>query len=238
MTTIREMVEAGVHFGHRTRYWNPKMAPYIYDSHSKVHIIDLEQTLTLLEKALQVVQNMATRNEKILFVGTKRAAGKLIKEHAERCGMPYINERWLGGMLTNYKTIRKSVSRLEDLELQKIDGTFDKLTKKEALGRQRKLDKLNRSVGGIKDMKGLPNALFILDIEYEKIAVAEAKRLGIPIIAIADTNGNPDDIDHIIPGNDDSMLSIKLYVQSIANAVIEGTTTTSEQKAFNAKTIG
>ena len=236
MVTIREMVEAGVHFGHRTRYWNPKMAPYIYDSYSKVHIIDLEQTLILLEKALQVVKRMAIRNEKILFVGTKRAAGKLIKEHAERCGMPYISERWLGGMLTNYKTIRKSVSRLEDLELQKIDGTFDKLTKKEALGRQRKLDKLIRAVGGIKDMQGLPNALFILDIEHEKIAVAEAKRLSIPIIAIADTNGNPDDIDYIIPGNDDSMLSIKLYVESIANAIIEGASTTPEPKAFNVET--
>ncbi len=221
---MRDMLKAGVHLGHHTRYWNPKMRPFIYAAHHKLHIIDLEKTLVHLEEACRVARKMAVRGETILFVGTKRTARKCTQEQALRCGMPYINVRWLGGMLTNYRTIRQSVGRLEYLEKQAEDGTFDKLTKKEALGRQRQIHKLHRAVGGIKDMHGPPNALFVLDVRHEKIAVTEASRLGIPIIGVVDTNSDPDRIDYVIPGNDDSFMSAELYTRTLANAIIEGRT--------------
>lgn len=222
MIAIREMLEAGIHFGHHTRYWNPKMRPFIYAAHHKLHIIDLEQTAQHLKEVCQIVEAMALQNKNILFVGTKRTAKRHIKEQAIRCGMPYVNERWLGGMLTNHQTIRQSVVRLANLEMQSQDGTFDKLTKKEALGLERRMNKLDRAVGGIKEMKGLPHALFVLDIRHEKIAVTEANKLGIPIIGIVDTNSDPDTVDHIIPGNDDSIRSALLYTKTIADAIIEG----------------
>ncbi len=219
--TMRQMLEAGVHFGHRTRYWNPKMAPYIYGARNKIHIINLENTLPLFNDACNLVSRIAANKGKILFVGTKRAAASIIKDEADRCGMPYVNHRWLGGMLTNYKTIRQSIKRLKDLELQSSAEAFDGLTKKEVLTLAREEIKLERNVGGIKNMNGLPDALFIIDTGYENIAIQEAKRLGIPVIGVVDTNNDPDDIDYIIPGNDDSIRSIQLYVQTMADIILE-----------------
>jgi len=216
------MLQAGVHFGHQCRYWNPKMAQYIYGARNKIHIINLEQTVPAFNHALGMVKSMAERKQKILFVGTKRAASKIIKAEAARAGMPYVDQRWLGGMLTNYKTIRASIRRLRDLEAQSIDGTFDKLTKKEALMRSRAQEKLEKSIGGIKDMGGLPDALFVIDVDHERIAIAEANKLGIPVIGIVDTNSNPDGIDVVIPGNDDALRAIQLYAESFANACIAG----------------
>jgi len=220
--SMRDMLKAGVHFGHQTRYWNPKMAPYIFGSRNKIHIINLEQTLPLFNAAISFIEKTATGKNKILFVGTKRSASKLISEQAKRCKMPYVDHRWLGGMLTNYKTIRASIKRLRELEAQREDGTFDKLTKKEALMRTRSLEKLERSLGGIKDMGGLPDALFVIDVDHEKIAIAEANKLGIPVIGVVDTNSNPDGIDYIIPGNDDAIRSIELYLNAAADAVLRG----------------
>ncbi len=219
---MRDMLKAGVHFGHQTRFWNPKMKPYIYGARNKIHIINLETTLPLFNDALSYVNNRAASNNKILFVGTKRAAQKAIAEQAQRCGMPYVDHRWLGGMLTNWKTIRQSIKRLRDLEVQSQDGTFDRLTKKEALMRHREMEKLERSIGGIKDMGGLPDALFVIDVDHEDIAVQEARKLGIPVIGVVDTNSDPDGIDYIIPGNDDAIRAIQLYVTAVADAILEG----------------
>ncbi|MEJ2130599.1 MAG: 30S ribosomal protein S2 [Gammaproteobacteria bacterium] len=222
MISMRDMLAAGVHFGHQTRYWNPKMAPYIFGARNKIHIINLETTLPAFETALGFVRSLAARKHKILFVGTKRAAAKVIREQAERVSMPYVDQRWLGGMLTNYKTIRQSIRRLRELEEQASDGTFEKLTKKEALQRRRIMEKLERSLGGIKDMGGLPDALFVIDVENERIAISEANKLGIPVIAVVDTNSDPEGIDYLIPGNDDAIRAIRLYVTAIADAIVEG----------------
>lgn len=223
--TIREMLDAGVHFGHRTRHWDPKMEPYIYGSRDKVHIINLEKTLVLFKDALNYLGGIAARRGKILFVGTKRAATSIIKEEALRCGMPYVDNRWLGGMLTNYRTVRQSIKRLKDLEIMLAEGNVERLIKKEALELRRELNKLERSLGGIKDMNGLPDVLFVIDIGHEKIAVTEAKKIGIPVVAVVDTNHNPAGISHIIPGNDDAIRAIELYVKQVADTIIEAKAT-------------
>ncbi len=220
--TMRQMLEAGVHFGHQTRNWNPKMAPYIFGERSKIHIINLEKTLPLYKDALNFVGKLASNGGRILFVGTKRAARNTIREEASRCGMPYVNHRWLGGMLTNFKTVKQSIKRLKDLEAMEADGSFDKLSKKEVLMLRREMEKLERSIGGIKDMPSLPDALFIIDTGYENIAVSEANKLGIPVVGVVDTNNSPDPIDYIIPGNDDAIRAIQLYTRGIADAVLEG----------------
>ncbi|MGH1372812.1 MAG: 30S ribosomal protein S2 [Cellvibrionaceae bacterium] len=224
--SMRDMLQAGVHFGHQTRYWNPKMGQYIFGARNKIHIINLEHTVPAFNEALELVQQMASQKKKVLFVGTKRAASKVIKEQAERSGQPFVSHRWLGGMLTNYKTIRASIRRYRELEAQATDGTFDKLTKKEALMRTRMKDKLELSIGGIKDMGGLPDALFVVDVEHERIAIQEANKLGIPVIGIVDTNSNPDGIDYVIPGNDDAIRAVKLYVTAVADACLEGAANT------------
>jgi small subunit ribosomal protein S2 len=220
--SMRDMLQAGVHFGHQTRYWNPKMGQYIFGARNKIHIINLEHTVPAFNEALAFIQKLASNKNKILFVGTKRAAGKIIREQAERSDQPYVNHRWLGGMLTNYKTIRGSIKRYRDIEAQQLDGTFDKLTKKEALMRTRTLEKLERSIGGIKDMGGLPDALFVIDVDHERIAIQEANNLGIPVIGIVDTNSNPDGVDYVIPGNDDAIRAIKLYTTAVADAILAG----------------
>ncbi|MEC8004046.1 MAG: 30S ribosomal protein S2 [Pseudomonadota bacterium] len=226
--SMRELLQAGAHFGHQTRFWNPKMDQYIFGARNKIHIINLEHTVPAFNDALDFVRRLAENKNQIMFVGTKRAAGKIIEEHATRCGMPYVSHRWLGGMLTNYKTIRSSIKRLRDLEAQEQDGTFAKLTKKEALMRSRSKDKLDRSIGGIKDMGGLPDALFVVDVDHERIAITEANKLGIPVIGIVDTNSNPDGVDYVIPGNDDAIRAIKLYVTAVADAVMAGKGASSE----------
>ena len=220
--SMRELLEAGAHFGHQTRYWNPKMNEFVFGARNNIHIINLEKTLPRLQEACVYIRGIAAKRNKILFVGTKRSAGKVVKEHAARVKMPYVDKRWLGGMLTNYKTIRQSIRRLRDLETQSTDGTFEKLTKKEALSRQRTLEKLEDSLGGIKDMGGLPDALFVVDVDHERIAITEAKKLQIPVIGIVDTNSNPDGVDYGITGNDDAIRSIRLFVEAIADSVIEG----------------
>ncbi len=220
--SMRDMLQAGVHFGHQTRYWNPKMGEYIFGARNKIHIINLEHTVPAFNEALTFIRQLSTSKNKILFVGTKRAAGKIVREQAERAGQPYVSHRWLGGMLTNYKTIRGSIKRLRELEAQQADGTFDKLTKKEALMRTRDMEKLERSIGGIKDMGGLPDALFVIDVDHERIAIKEANNLGIPVIGIVDTNSNPDGIDYVIPGNDDAIRAIKLYAMAVADAILAG----------------
>ncbi|MAY14524.1 MAG: 30S ribosomal protein S2 [Oceanospirillaceae bacterium] len=220
--SMRDLLKAGVHFGHQTRYWNPKMGKYIFGARNKIHIINLEHTVPALNDALKLVESMAARNNKVLFVGTKRAAGKIMKEQAERSSMPFVAHRWLGGMLTNYKTIRQSIKRLRDLEAQQNDGTFEQLTKKEALMRTREMEKLERSIGGIKEMGGLQDVLFVIDVDHERIAVQEANKLGIPVIGVVDTNSNPDGIDYVIPGNDDAIRAIQIYASAIADAVLEG----------------
>ena len=220
--SMKDMLRAGVHFGHQCRYWNPKMDPYIFGSRNKIHIINLEHTVPALNSALEEVSYLAEKKRKILFVGTKRAAGKIIKQEAERAGMPYVNHRWLGGMLTNYKTIRGSIKKLKDLEQQELDGTLSRMSKKEALMRTRSKEKLERSIGGIKDMGGLPDAIFVVDVDHERIAVTEANNLKIPVIGIVDTNSNPDGVTTVIPGNDDAIRAIQLYVEAIADACVEG----------------
>jgi small subunit ribosomal protein S2 len=220
--SMRDMLQAGVHFGHQTRFWNPKMSQFIFGSRNKVHVINLENTVPAFNEALDVLRAEAAKGNQVLFVGTKRAASKIIKEQAERCGMPYVSHRWLGGMLTNYKTIRASIRRYRELETQQGDGTFDKITKKEVLMRTRMKDKLENSIGGIKDMNGLPDILFVVDVDHERIAINEANKLGIRVVGIVDTNSDPDGVDHIIPGNDDSIRAIKLYAASVADSILEG----------------
>lgn len=232
--TMRQMLEAGVHFGHQKRYWSPKMAPYIFGIRHQIHIINLEHTLPLYHDAVNFLGKIAAKKGKILFVGTKRAAQQIVREEAARCGMPFVDRRWLGGMLTNYKTIRQSIKRLKDLETMQAEGGFDRLTKKEGLLLTRELNKLNASLSGIKDMGGLPDALFIIDIGHEKTAIAEAKRLGIPVVAIVDTNYDPAGVDYMIPGNDDSERSIRLYCQGIADAVLDSRQVLAQQAAADA----
>ena len=220
--SMRDMLAAGVHFGHQTRFWNPKMAPFIFGARNKIHIINLEKTLPAFNEALVEVRNMASKGKKVLFVGTKRAAAKVIAEQASRVGMPYVDQRWLGGMLTNYKTIRQSIKRLVDLETESQDGTFDLLSKKEALLRTRMMNKLQSSLGGIKEMGGLPDAIFVIDVQHEHIAVTEANKLGIPVFGVVDSNTDPAGVDYVIPGNDDAIRAIRLYVTAFADSVAEG----------------
>lgn len=220
--SMREMLQAGVHFGHQTRFWNPKMSKFLFGARNKIHIINLEHTVPAFNESLEVIRKLASNNRKVLFVGTKRAANKTIAEQAERAGMPFVSHRWLGGMLTNYKTVRASIRRLRDLTAESQDGTFEKITKKEALMRTRMMEKLEKSVGGIKDMGGLPDALFVIDVDHERIAIQEANKLGIPVIGVVDSNSNPDGIDYVIPGNDDAIRAIKLYATAAADAVLEG----------------
>ncbi len=220
--SMRQLLEAGVHFGHRTRYWNPKMAQYIFGHRNKIHIINLEETLPLIKEAHNYVSRLAASGGKVMFVGTKRAARDTIAAEAQRSNMPYVNQRWLGGMLTNFKTIKQSIKRLKDIEQMFEDGSINRLTKKEQLNTTRELEKLNKSLGGIKDMHSLPDALFVVDVNYEKIAIAEANKLGIPVIAVVDTNCSPEGIDVVIPGNDDAIRSIRVYCQVIADAVLVG----------------
>jgi small subunit ribosomal protein S2 len=225
---MQDMLKAGVHFGHQTRYWNPKMANYIYGSRNKIHIIDLGKSLPLFQDALNFIGGVAARKGKVLFVGTKYAAQELLKQEAERCKMPYVDRRWLGGMLTNYKTIRQSIKRLKELEAMFDSGKFGRLTKKEILGLEREKGKLMNSLGGIKNMGGIPDALFVIDVGHEKIAVREANRLGIPVIGIVDSNNDPDGITYVIPGNDDSTRAIRFYTKSIADAILEARASTLE----------
>lgn len=220
--TIKQMLEAGVHFGHQTRFWNPEMAQYIFGARSKIHIINLEKTQPMLNDALNIMGKIASKKGKILFVGTKRAAQEAIKEQATRCHMPYINHRWLGGLLTNYKTVRQSIKRLRDLETQSVDGTFEKITKKEALELTRQLTKLGRSLGGIKQMGGLPDAIFVVDVGHEHIAIKEANKMGIPVIGVVDTNNSPRGVDYVIPGNDDALRAVQFYTSLVADAILEG----------------
>ncbi len=220
--TMRQMLEAGVHFGHQTRYWNPKMAPYIFGARGKIHIINLEKTVPLFNDAMNFVSGMAQKRGTIMFVGTKRSARDAIAEEAARCGMPYVSARWLGGMLTNFRTVKQSVARLKELEAAETDGTFAKLVKHEVLSLQREREKLEKSLGGIKNMNGLPDALFVVDIGHENIAVEEARKLGIPVVAVVDTNYDPNLVDYAIPGNDDAIRAVQLYARAVADAVLEG----------------
>jgi small subunit ribosomal protein S2 len=220
--TMREMLEAGVHFGHQTRFWNPKMAPYIYGHRNKIHIINLEKTVGLFNDAMSYLSKLAANRGTILFVGTKRQAREIMAEEAARAGMPYVDQRWLGGMLTNFKTVKASTKRLKDMEATVTEGGVERLSKKEALLFQREIEKLSKAIGGIKDMGGLPDALFVVDVGYHKIAITEAKKLGIPVIAVVDTNHNPEGIDYIIPGNDDSGKAVRLYARAAADAVLNG----------------
>jgi small subunit ribosomal protein S2 len=219
--SMQDMLKAGVHFGHQTRYWNPKMANYIYGARNKIHIIDLGKTQPLFQDALNFISSTTARKGKILFVGTKYAAQDIIREEAERCKMPFVDRRWLGGMLTNYKTIRQSIKRLKELEAMFESGKFGRLTKKEILGLEREKDKLNISLGGIKNMGGIPDAIFVIDVGHEKIAVAEANRLGIPVIGVVDSNNNPDGISYVIPGNDDSTRAIRYFASTVADVVLD-----------------
>jgi len=227
--TMRQMLEAGVHFGHQTRYWNPKMAPYIFGHRNKIHIINLEKTLALYQDALKFARQLAANRGSILFVGTKRQARDIVREEAQRCQMPFVDHRWLGGMLTNFKTVKQSIKRLKEMEGMQQDGSLERISKKEALGLTRELAKLQRSLGGIKELSALPDALFIIDVGYQKGAVQEANKLGIPVIGVVDTNHNPEGIDYVIPGNDDSSRAIRLYARGIADAVLEGRTQSLEE---------
>ena len=220
--TMRQMLEAGVHFGHQTRFWNPKMAQYIFGHRNKIHIVNLEKTLAKYNEAMAFVKKLTANRGTVLFVGTKRQAREIVAEEAQRAGMPYVDERWLGGMLTNFKTVKGSIKRLKEMEQMFAEGSQDRLSKKEALMAKRELEKLQKSIGGIKDMAGLPDAIFVIDVGYHKIAITEAKKLGIPVIAVVDTNHSPEGVDYIIPGNDDSSRAIRLYAQGVADAVLEG----------------
>jgi small subunit ribosomal protein S2 len=220
--TVKQLLEAGAHFGHNTRYWNPKMAPYIFGARNKIHIIDLRETQSLFNDALNFMGTIASRRGKILFVGTKRAASKAIREEADRCGMPFVSHRWLGGMLTNYKTVKASINRLKDIEAMQEDGRMDRFVKREQLAMDRERAKLERTLGGIKDMKGLPDALFVVDTKFESIAINEAKTLGIPVVAVVDTNNYYKDVEYMIPANDDAMKAIRLYAATVADAILEG----------------
>jgi len=219
---MRQMLEAGVHFGHQTRYWNPKMAPFIFGDRNKIHIVNLEKTLPLYEEGIKFVRQMASNKGSILFVGTKRQAREIVKEEAQRCGAAYVDYRWLGGMLTNFKTVKLSIKRLKDLETMMQYGSIERLSKKEALGLQREMAKLERSLGGIKDMSGFPDVMFVIDVGYESGAITEANKLGIPVVGVVDTNNSPAGVDYVIPGNDDSSKAIRLYAQGMADAILEG----------------
>ncbi|MBK8970205.1 MAG: 30S ribosomal protein S2 [Hahellaceae bacterium] len=233
--SMRDLLKAGAHFGHQTRFWNPKMNKFIFGARNKIHIINLEHTVPAMNKALDYAKSRAEKKNKVLFVGTKRAASKIMKEEAVRCGMPYVNHRWLGGMLTNYKTIRQSIKRFRDLETQSQDGTFEKLTKKEALMLRREMDKLEKSIGGIKDMGGLPDAIFVIDVDHERIAIKEANKLGIPVIGVVDTNSDPDGVDYVIPGNDDAIRAIQVYAKAMADACLEGVGSSSPDEFVEVK---
>jgi small subunit ribosomal protein S2 len=222
--TMRQMLEAGVHFGHQTRYWNPKMSEFIFGQRNRIHIINLERTLEKYNEAMKYVRQLSANRGTILFVGTKRQAREIIAEEAQRAGMPCVDHRWLGGMLTNFKTVKGSIKRLKDLEAMSADGTFDRMTKREALSLRRELGKLQQAMGGIKEMNALPDAMFVIDVGFHKIAITEAKKLGIPIVGVVDTNHNPEGIAHVIPGNDDSSRAIRLYARGAADAVLEGKT--------------
>ena len=220
--TMRQMLEAGVHFGHQTRFWNPKMAPFIFGQRNKIHIVNLEKTLVKYNEAIDFVRKLAANRGTILFVGTKRQAREIIAEEAARASMPFVDERWLGGMLTNFKTVKVSIKRLKDMEAMVEDGSIERLSKKEALMASRELEKLQKSLGGIKELGGLPDALFVIDVGYHKIAITEANKLGIPVVAVVDTNHTPEGVDFVIPGNDDSSRAIRLYARGVADAVLEG----------------
>ena len=220
--TMREMLEAGVHFGHQTRFWNPKMAPFIFGDRNKIHIINLEKTMPLAKDALNFLGKVASNKGKVMFVGTKRAASEPVKAEAERCGMPFVNHRWLGGMLTNFRTVRASIKRLKELEDMAKNNAYEKISKKEILQLSREQEKLEKTLGGIKEMNGLPDVLYVIDVGYENIAIQEATKLGIPVVGVVDTNNSPDGIDYIIPGNDDSMRAIKLYTKMAADAILVG----------------
>ena len=221
-TTMRQMLEAGVHFGHQTRFWNPRMAPYIFGHRNKIHIVNLEKTLAKYNEAMAFVKQMVSKKGTILFVGTKRQAREIIAEEAGRAGMPYVDERWLGGMLTNFKTVKLSIKRLREMEQMAEEGAFEKMPKKEALMMQREMVKLQKSIGGIKDMNGLPDVIFVIDVGYHKIAVTEAGKLGIPVVGVVDTNHSPEGVSYVIPGNDDSSRAIRLYARGVADAILEG----------------
>ncbi len=225
--TMREMLEAGVHFGHQARYWNPKMAPYLFGQRNKIHIINLEQSLPMYGEAVNFLSKLAAKKGTIMFVGTKRTAQNVIQEEALRCGMPFVNRRWLGGLLTNYKTVKQSINRMKSLEALETDGTLEKMSKKDQLRRLRELEKLSRGLSGIKDMGGLPDALFVVDVGYENIAISEAKKLGIPVVGVVDSNNSPDNIDYVIPGNDDAIRSIRLYAKGIADAILDSRAATA-----------
>ncbi len=229
--SMRQMLEAGVHFGHQTRYWNPRMAPYIFGERSKIHIVNLEKTLPLFNDAMNYLGRMSAKGGKILFVGTKRAARDAIAEAAQQCKMPYVNHRWLGGMLTNFKTVRQSIKRLKDLEAMAEDGTFERLAKKEVIGLRREMDKLERSLGGIKNMPSLPDAMFVIDVGFENIAIKEAAKLGIPVVGVVDTNNSTDGIAYVIPGNDDAIRAIRLYTEAAAAAILDGQTAVARPTA-------
>ncbi|MDR0564028.1 MAG: 30S ribosomal protein S2 [Azoarcus sp.] len=220
--TMRQMLEAGVHFGHQTRFWNPKMAPFIFGHRNKIHILNLEKTLAKYNEAMDFIRKLAAKRGTVLFVSTKRQAREILAEEARRAQMPFVDERWLGGMLTNFKTVKQSIKRLKELETMIEDGSVDRLSKRDALMTRRELEKLNKSMGGIKDMNGLPDALFVIDVGYHKIAVTEAQKLGIPVVAVVDTNHSPDGVDYVIPGNDDSSRAIRLYARGVADAVLQG----------------
>ncbi len=236
--TMRQMLEAGVHFGHQTRYWNPQMSPFLFGHRNKIHIINLEKTLPMFNDAMNFIGKLASNGGKILFVGTKRSARQVVAEEAKRCGMPYVDHRWLGGMLTNFQTIKQSIRRLKELSAMDEDGSMiAKFNKKEQLMMRREMEKLERSLGGIKDMAGLPDALFVIDSGHEDIAIAEAKKLGIPVIAVVDTNNNPQNVDYVIPGNDDAMRAVQLYVQGASAAILEGRTAAARAVAEETTTI-
>ena len=220
--TMRQMLEAGVHFGHQTRFWNPRMAPYIFGQRNKIHIVNLEKTMVKYNEAMDFVRKLAANRGNIMFVSTKRQAREIIAEEAQRAGMPFVDERWLGGMLTNFKTVKQSIKRLKDVEAMMEDGSVERLSKREALTVRRELEKLQKSIGGIKEMGGLPDALFVIDVGYHKIAITEAQKLGIPVVAVVDTNHSPEGVDYIIPGNDDSSRAIRLYARGVADAVLQG----------------
>jgi small subunit ribosomal protein S2 len=227
--TMRQMLEAGVHFGHQTRYWNPKMAPFIFGHRNKIHIINLEKTLAMYQDAVKFVRQLSSNKGSILFVGTKRQAREIIREEAMRASTPFVDHRWLGGMLTNFKTVKISIKRLRDMEVMVQDGSLEKLSKKEQLTFQRELVKLDRSLGGIKEMNGLPDALFVIDVGYQKGAITEANKLGIPVVGVVDTNHSPDGVDYIIPGNDDASRAVRLYTRGIADAILDGRSQTIKE---------
>lgn len=235
--SMRQMLEAGVHFGHQTRYWNPRMAPYIFGERNQIHIINLETTLPMFEDAISFIKSVAAKKGKILFVGTKRAARDVVREEATRCGMPYVDYRWLGGMLTNYKTIRQSIKRYKELMSMRDNGVFAKLTKKEGLNLTREMQKLERALGGIKDMGGLPDVLFVIDVGHERIAINEANKMRIPVIGIVDTNNSPEGINYVIPGNDDASRAIKLYARSVADIIIEARGTAAADEPVADETV-